>query len=126
MGVTRYTPTHAGVSRVGVGGVIGGVGQRMLSGVARKTGTEFFAAVDRDLLGLPAPALAAPGATAAPPVTAQAVPAQAPAPQGVVWTRPVPPVDLGRQRMHDVLLGAAFGALVALLGVLLGAIVAGW
>ena len=32
--------------------MIGGVGQRMLTGVAKKTAAEFFAAVDRDLSGL--------------------------------------------------------------------------
>ena len=36
-----------------IGGVIGGVGQRMLAGVARKTAGEFFAAVDRTLAGGP-------------------------------------------------------------------------
>jgi uncharacterized protein len=34
-----------------VGGMIGGVGQRMLTGVARKTAGEFFAAVDEMLAG---------------------------------------------------------------------------
>jgi hypothetical protein len=34
-----------------VGGMIGGVGQRMLSGVAKKTAGEFFAAVDAALAG---------------------------------------------------------------------------
>ncbi len=34
-----------------VGGMIGGVGQRMLSGVAKKTAGEFFAAVDDVLTG---------------------------------------------------------------------------
>lgn len=97
-----------------IGGVIGGVGQRMLTGVARKTAEEFFAAVDRELAGVP-------------PVAAPVVPA--PEPAGLpaqVWTAPVPPVDLARQRMRDLLVGAAFGAIVALLGVVVGAIVARW
>ena len=34
-----------------VGGVIGGVGQRVLSGVSKKTASEFFAAVNRHLSG---------------------------------------------------------------------------
>ena len=39
-----------------VGGMIGGVGQRMLSGVAKKTAGEFFRAVDDVLTGTtPAP-----------------------------------------------------------------------
>ena len=45
-----------------VGGMIGGVGQRMLAGVARRTAQEFFTAVDAVLTGTPAPAaLAAAG-----------------------------------------------------------------
>lgn len=53
-----------------VGGVIGGVGQRMLMGVTRKTATEFFKAIDADIAGVTAgevlqpaavPALATPG-----------------------------------------------------------------
>ena len=39
-----------------VGGVIGGVGQRMLTGAARKMADSFFAAVDADIAGVPAPA----------------------------------------------------------------------
>ncbi len=45
-----------------VGGMIGGVGQRMLSGVAKKTAGEFFAAVDDVLTGkAPAPSSTAAG-----------------------------------------------------------------
>jgi len=35
-------------------------------------------------------------------------------------------VDPTRQRIRDLMVGAAFGAVIALLGVLIGAIVAGW
>jgi len=35
-----------------VGGVIGGVGQRMLTGVAKKMAGQFFAAVDADIAGV--------------------------------------------------------------------------
>jgi carbon monoxide dehydrogenase subunit G len=96
-----------------VGGVIGGVGQRMITGVAKRTAAEFFAAVDREL----AAPVAAPEAVAAAPAVQQ--------PAGV-WTAPVAAVDPARQRIRDLLVGAAFGAAVALLGVLVGAIVAGW
>jgi uncharacterized protein len=115
-----------------IGGVIGGVGQRMLAGVARKTAEEFFAAVDRTLAAGPA-ALAAPpppvsvvatGAeeanVPAPPVPAAAVASP------TVWHAPAPAVDPARQRIRDLMVGAAFGAVIALLGVLVGAIVAGW
>jgi carbon monoxide dehydrogenase subunit G len=99
-----------------IGGVIGGVGQRMLTGVARKTAGEFFAAVDR-ALSSPAPTPASPAPPEAAPVVAQSP---------GVWTAPVPAVDASRQRIRDLMVGAAFGAIVALLGVLVGAIVAGW
>ena len=111
-----------------IGGVIGGVGQRMLTGVAKKTAAEFFAAVDRDLTGLvePAPA-AASSAPAAPLSVAPEAPLSvAPAAPAGVWTRPAPAIDPGRQRMRDLLVGAAFGAVIALLGVIVGAIVASW
>jgi carbon monoxide dehydrogenase subunit G len=100
-----------------VGGVIGGVGQRMITGVAKRTAAEFFAAVDRELstpVILPERTVPMPSAEPA---------LQQPA---TVWTAPVPPVDPARQRMRDLLVGAAFGAAIALLGVLVGAIVAGW
>jgi len=38
-----------------VGGVIGGVGQRMITGVAKKMAGQFFAAVDADIAGVRVP-----------------------------------------------------------------------
>jgi carbon monoxide dehydrogenase subunit G len=107
-----------------IGGVIGGVGQRMITGVARKTATEFFAAVDRELAGVPTPepVAAAPAAAREELVLATA----ATGGTGGVWTAPVPARDPARQRVRDLMIGAAFGAIVALLGVLVGALVAGW
>jgi len=88
-----------------VGGMIGGVGQRMLAGVATRTADQFFAAVDAVLTG------------AAPPVAA---PTAAPAGgQPAVFTAPPrPPGPPGGQLAAGVALGAA----AALLGVLVG----GW
>lgn len=64
-----------------VGGAIGGVGQRVLSGVARKTATQFFAAVDAHLAAQDAAApvaeAAAPAAAAAEPVSDAALAAPA-------------------------------------------------
>jgi carbon monoxide dehydrogenase subunit G len=146
-----------------IGGAIGGVGQRMITGVARKTAGEFFAAVDRELAVLRtdlAPALAESGVaepvgavaipvaepavvSAAPsvaspaapppasPAAARAIPpaavppAGSPAPAAGVWTAPAPVVDPARQRVRELLLAATFGAIVALLGVLVGVIAAG-
>ena len=121
-----------------IGGVIGGVGQRMLAGVARKTAGEFFAAVDRTLgaplAPLPSQAEAAAVAAGASPVAAGAPVVSSAASSARelaerpshVWHAPAPAVDPTRQRIRDLMVGAAFGAVIALLGVLIGAIVAGW
>ncbi|MQY02372.1 SRPBCC family protein [Actinomadura macrotermitis] len=77
-----------------VGGMIGGVGQRVLGTVARRTAAEFFAAVERDLAG-PAPQAAVPAAAPVP------VPAAG-------------PMVAGDRAM------AAVGGAVALAGVLVG------
>lgn len=90
-----------------VGGMIGGVGQRMLAGVAKKTAGEFFAAVEDVLTGA-APA-AAPEAEAA----AVAIP-------GVY--EPPARVASGGGAPGDFTRGVLVGAAVALAGVALG----GW
>jgi uncharacterized protein len=107
------------------GGVIGGVGQRMLAGAAHSTAVEFFGAVDRELAGERAPASAAAPVGAAEPEPVGAEPGLF-GPTAPVWTAPVPAVDPVRQRMRDLMVGAVFGAVLALLGVLVGAIVARW
>jgi uncharacterized protein len=89
-----------------VGGMIGGVGQRVLSGVAKKTAGEFFQAVDDVLTGkAPAQLAASTGAFATPGVFT------APAPAGLA---------VGGS---DFVKGAVFGASVALAGVLVGSFV---
>lgn len=97
-----------------VGGMIGGVGQRVLSGVAKKTAGEFFAAVDDVLTGR-APALPAPR----PEVTGALPGAPAPVPSPGVWTAPPGPGG-GGALSSDFVKGAVFGAVVALLGALVG------
>jgi uncharacterized protein len=114
-----------------VGGVIGGVGQRMLTGVARRTADEFFAAVDRAIAEpatavMPVPEGSPLSATSASRVPLPASGEAAAEQTGTVWTAPEPAVDLAGQRMRDLLVGAAVGAIIALLGVVIGAIVAGW
>jgi carbon monoxide dehydrogenase subunit G len=95
-----------------VGGMIGGVGQRMLGAAARKTAAEFFTAVERELTE---PATAPPSAPAAAGTDASeaAVPETA-----AVYTAPPRP----RPAPDAVAMTAAFGAggLVALLGVAAG------
>jgi carbon monoxide dehydrogenase subunit G len=98
-----------------VGGMIGGVGQRMLVGVAKRTAGEFFAAVDEVLTGA-APAVPAVPAEAA--AGAQPAPAGGAAPQ--VFT--APPRRPAGVPGGQLAAGVALGAAAALLGVLVG----GW
>ncbi|MGH8823655.1 MAG: SRPBCC family protein [Jiangellaceae bacterium] len=97
-----------------VGGAIGGVGQRMLAGVAKRTAGEFFSAVEDVLTGRAEVAPAAPAAAGPPGAPAAAAPA--------VYTAPP------RQRQVvpvGVVLGAAVvGAVIALAGVLIGWLIA--
>jgi carbon monoxide dehydrogenase subunit G len=102
-----------------VGGAVGGVGQRVLSGVAKKTAGEFFTAVEgvlhKDVGGAPSTGADAPVAGGAP-VVAEGGAAAAPR----VFTAPAVPASQG-----SFLQGAVFGALVALVGVAVGGAVAG-
>jgi carbon monoxide dehydrogenase subunit G len=89
-----------------VGGMVGGVGQRVLAGVAKKTAGLFFAAIDDVLTGArtvaEAPALTSPTA----PSLATAAPA-------------APPTPAARQGL-SLVGAAAFGAISMLVGVLVG------
>jgi uncharacterized protein len=103
-----------------VGGVIGGVGQRMLAGVTKKMAGQFFTAVDDDISGVrkavPAPAAevaAAPAEAAA----AAAAPAAAPVYAGRPAAVPTAVLDKGFAA------GVGLGALIALIGVAVGAVV---
>jgi carbon monoxide dehydrogenase subunit G len=105
-----------------VGGMIGGVGQRMLSSVAKKTAGEFFTAVEQHLASGPA---AAPVAVPAPAEeVASAVPAVpgAPAAVGQVFERPAAAAaPAGGLPPWTVVTAFAMGA-----GVALGSAVIGW
>ncbi len=107
-----------------VGGMIGGVGQRVLAGVAKKTAGEFFRNVDDVLTGkshaVPTPrqepadagALASSGQAAA----------DGAAEAGRVYG-PGASAAVAGGGGGDFLKGAVFGAVVALAGVLVGALV---
>ncbi|MGZ4601563.1 MAG: SRPBCC family protein [Oryzihumus sp.] len=103
-----------------VGGAIGGVGQRMLTGVAKKMAGQFFTAVDNDIAGVrvavPVPAGAVPEGAV---VAAPGAPA---APTGAVYAAPAP-ARAGFQG-REFLVGTVVGAVIALAGVAVG-IVAG-
>lgn len=120
-----------------VGGAIGGVGQRMLQGVARKMATQFFGAIDADIAN---------GGAASADVSADEVGTEGVAPIGQAGTRAVSSADPGaavggpgtgagpaapRPVHHapvpppatspvNVLTAAVVGALIALAGVLVG------
>jgi uncharacterized protein len=85
-----------------VGGMVGGVGQRVLAGVAKKTATEFFAAIDKSLTTT----------TPEPPESPEA------GPTPTTYTRP--PAATPTPASLQLLSAAAAGALTALAGVALG------
>ena len=99
-----------------VGGMIGGVGQRMLTGVSKRMADEFFRNVDAVILaGGPAGA-----AGAAPSPSVQAAGEQA----GAVFTAPGA-VSTGPTTGPGFVMGVAVGAAAALLGALVGGWIAG-
>lgn len=114
-----------------IGGMIGGVGQRMLSSVAKKTAGEFFSAVESHLSAAPASAPAAtpasapaavPAVTSAatvPAMTSPAVPAD-PAVTPRVFERPAAQPRAGAP-VWPVLTAFGMGA-----GIALGSAVIGW
>jgi hypothetical protein len=93
-----------------VGGAVAGVGQRMITGVAKRMAGQFFSAVDNELTDpgavAPVAAVDGPAASAAAPVSY----AKAPAAVGG-WV----PADA-----RPLLVGAAGGGLLTLLGVVIG------
>lgn len=102
-----------------IGGVIGGVGQRMLIGVAKKLAGEFFSGVD-DVLTGNRPAAQVSGQQ----VSGQAVAGQAAVAPVAGQTGPAVFTAAGagsRPVADSFLAGAVFGAATALLGVLVGA-----
>jgi uncharacterized protein len=89
-----------------IGGMIGGVGQRVLTGVAKKTAGEFFQAVDDVLTGKAPTPIATSAGVAATPGVFTAPGSTGPAVGGSEFVK-----------------GAVFGAAVALAGVLVGSFV---
>jgi carbon monoxide dehydrogenase subunit G len=99
-----------------VGGMVGGVGQRLLSGVARKTAGEFFAAVDGVLAGGDAAA----GDGEAPAHPARAGGEAVPVGERAVFTAPARrPAGAGLPG-GELAAGVVLGAAAALLGALVG------
>ncbi|TFV58309.1 carbon monoxide dehydrogenase [Geodermatophilus sp. DF01-2] len=97
-----------------VGGPVAGVGQRMITGVAKRTAAQFFTAVDAELTGTVVPIAAAPSAAAA-----SETGAEAPAAQPEVFTGKAG-VPAGTPDLRTLALGALGGSLLTLLGVAVG------
>ena len=100
-----------------VGGAVAGVGQRMISGVAKRMAGQFFKAIDNELLGVVTPIAAAPSAVAAAGEAAVAAPAAA-GPQ-VFAGRPAA-AAAGPADVKTLALAAVGGAVLTLISVLVG------
>ncbi len=102
-----------------VGGMVGGVGQRMLSSVSRRMAGEFFGNVDAVLSGAAAAVVGADattgGTAGAAPVTVSETASGA-----AVFTAPAKTGGVGSQ--DDFLKGIAVGAGLVLVGVLAGSL----
>ena len=94
-----------------VGGMIGGVGQRMLTSVSRRMAGEFFGNVDAAIAG---------GPVAAPTATVTTPEAATPAVAGQVFTAPTTASSAGSRQ--EFLTGIAVGAGLVVLGVVVGGI----
>jgi carbon monoxide dehydrogenase subunit G len=102
-----------------VGGMVGGVGQRMLTSVSKKMAGQFFGAVDDVLTGKRPAQVEAPAPAAAAGAEPVAVTPAAPAPaSGQVFRAPAAagPAALGGNPLAAALVGAG----IALAGVLVG------
>jgi carbon monoxide dehydrogenase subunit G len=98
-----------------VGGPVAGVGQRMMTGVAKRMAGQFFQAVDDELTGAAVPIAAAPSDRP----TAAAVPDTAAAPAAAqVFAGRAAAASGGD--VQPFLLGAGVGAALTALGVVLG------
>ena len=111
-----------------IGGMLGGVGQRMITSVAKKTAGEFFAAVDDVLTGaleavptgveLAGPAVGVPGVTGAPLTVVESADGDG----RRIYT--APPRERRTAPVGVVLGAAVVGALIALAGILVGWLIA--
>ncbi len=101
-----------------IGGPVAGVGQRMITGVAKRMAGQFFKAIDDELAGVVVPIAAAPSAAAGD--LAQAgPPASAEAPRVFAGKAAASAGPVGGD-VQSLLLGAVGGAILTLIGVLIG------
>jgi carbon monoxide dehydrogenase subunit G len=99
-----------------VGGPVAGVGQRMITGVAKRMAGQFFTAIDDELTGaaVPVPAVAVPTSDASLVVGGQ------PAAAGRTFAGKAAAPAAPAGDVQTLLLGAAGGAALTLIGVLVG------
>lgn len=101
-----------------VGGMVGGVGQRMLTSVSRRMATEFFHNIEGALApGVPGVEPAAEERPAGEPAAAGE---PAPSTGGAVFTRPSAPAAGGDRFLEGILVGAGLVLVGAVVGGLLG------
>jgi carbon monoxide dehydrogenase subunit G len=98
-----------------VGGPVAGVGQRMMTGVAKRMAGQFFKAIDAELTGAVVPIRLAPPVAASPEEAAVA----AEAPQVFTGRAAAAPAGAGGD-VQTFLLGAGVGALLTAFGVAIG------
>jgi len=101
-----------------VGGPVAGVGQRMISGVAKRMAGQFFKAIDDELMGTVTPIAAAPSAVAAGEAATVGAPVAAGA-QVFTGKAAASAARIGGD-VQTLALGALGGAVLTLLGVLVG------
>lgn len=117
----RFSESGAGATTITydadavVGGMVGGVGQRMLTSVSRRMAAEFFGNVDDVLSGVAPAAVLPEGVTAAAGEPVAAVPV------GQVFSAPAKAGSAAAS--DDLLKGIAIGAGLVGLGVVVGAVV---
>jgi uncharacterized protein len=98
-----------------VGGPVAGVGQRMMTGVAKRMAGQFFKAIDDELTGAVVPVAAAPSAEA------RGVEPSAPAAEAPrVFAGRAAAAPAGNVDLRSLALGAVAGAGFTVLGVALG------
>jgi carbon monoxide dehydrogenase subunit G len=105
-----------------VGGMVGGVGQRMLTSVSRRMANEFFTAVDQALSGQPAQEVDAAGAATNGTPVEPGVGAANAGPGGAAGVFTAPARAAGASSQQEFLKGVAVGAGLVALGVVLGAV----
>ena len=100
-----------------VGGPVAGVGQRMMTGVAKRMAGQFFKAIDAELTGAVVPLRSAPSAR--PSAEAVVEPSAAEAPQVFAGRAAAAPAGVGGD-VQTFLVGAGVGALLTVFGVAIG------